>query len=333
MEQERKQRVYQKRTTSSSGSGSSFHRGETSHESSISHKRDRSAETKAIEDKINTFFEANKESGLRKLISAAKLMEVGAHIGLATKLWNPKMKNYIYPRKGNRLQVIDILKTMIFLDRAYNFLKDIAREGGKILFVGTRGQIIKEHIKNEAKRIKAYYVNQRWLGGTLTNFKTISKSVDKLNNLISLQMSDEIKKYSKKEQVMINKEVEKMNKFFGGIRIMRGLPQVIVVTDPVLEHNAVDEAKKLHIPVVALANTNANPDKVDFLIPANTNSIKTVYLLMSILCDAVAEANNEPLSVVGKQDDEIVLPEVVKRVSTQPMVSHKRFSRHSSSAE
>jgi small subunit ribosomal protein S2 len=126
---------------------------------------------------------------------------------------------------------------------------------------------------------------------------------------------------------MISKEIEKMDKFIGGIRIMRGLPQVIVVTDPVLEHNAIDEARKLHIPIVALANTTANPEKVDFLIPANTNSIKTVYLLISILCDAVAEVNNEPLSVVGKPDDQIVLPEVVKRVSTQPMVSHKRFSR------
>jgi small subunit ribosomal protein S2 len=144
-------------------------------------------------------------------------------------------------------------------------------------------------------------------------------------------MSDEIKKYSKKEQVMISKEVEKMNKFFGGIRIMRGLPQAIVVTDPVLEHNAIEEARKLRIPIVALANTNANPDKVDFLIPANTNSIKTVYLLTSILFDAVAEANNEPLSVVGKPNDQIVLPEVVKRVSSQPMVFHKRFSRHSQS--
>lgn len=327
--EEKKPRYYKKRFTSSRDTG--YPHAQHSGDSSTSFKKDRSAETKVIEDKIDAFFEANKESGLRKLVSAAKLMEVGAHIGLATKLWNPKMKNYIYPRQGNRVQVIDILKTMIFLDRAYNFLRDIAKEGGRILFVGTRGQIIKEHIKNEAKRVKAYYVNQRWLGGTLTNFKTISKSIDKLNNLISLQMSDEIKKYSKKEQVMINKEVEKMNKFFGGIRIMRGLPQVIVVTDPVLEHNAIDEAKKLNIPVVALANTNANPDKVDFLIPANTNSIKTVYLLMSILCDAVAEVNNEPLSVVGKSNDEIVLPEVVKRVHAQPIVSHKRFSRQSQS--
>jgi small subunit ribosomal protein S2 len=165
------------------------------------------------------------------------------------------------------------------------------------------------------------------LGGTLTNFKTISKSIDKLNNLISLQMSDEIKKYSKKEQVMINKEIEKMNKFFGGIRIMRGLPQVIVVADPILEHNAVEEAKKLHIPVVALANTNANPDKVDFLIPANTNSIRTVYLLLSILYDAIAEYNNEPLSIVGKPDSEIILPEIAKRVASQPVVTHKRFGR------
>jgi small subunit ribosomal protein S2 len=115
----------------------------------------------AIEKKINDFFEANKESGLRKLVSASKLMEAGVHIGMPAKFWNPKMKPFIYPKKGNRTQVIDILKTMVFMDRAYNFLRDVSREGGTILLVGTRGEIIKEHVKNEAKRVKCFYINQR----------------------------------------------------------------------------------------------------------------------------------------------------------------------------
>jgi small subunit ribosomal protein S2 len=230
----------------------------------------------AIEKKIDDFFEANKESGLRKLVSASKLMEAGVHIGMSAKFWNPKMKPFIYPKRGNRMQVIDILKTMVFMDRAYNFLRDISREGGTVLLVGTRGDTIKEHVKNEAKRVKCFYINQRWLGGTLTNFKTISNSINKLNKLIALQLSDEIKKYSKKEQVMMTKETERMGKFLSGIRTMRGLPQALIITDPIHEHNALMEARKLNIPVIAFANTNANPDLIDFLIPANSSSIKTV---------------------------------------------------------
>ncbi|MDR2369060.1 MAG: 30S ribosomal protein S2 [Mycoplasmataceae bacterium] len=281
----------------------------------------------AIEKKINDFFEANKESGLRKLVSASKLMEAGVHIGMPAKFWNPKMKPFIYPKKGNRAQVIDILKTMVFMDRAYNFLRDVAREGGTVLLVGTRGEIIKEHVKNEAKRVKCFYINQRWLGGTLTNFKTINNSISKLNKFIALQISDEIKKYSKKEQVMIAKETEKMGKFLGGIRTMRYLPQALVITDPIHEHNALMEARKLNIPVIAFANTNANPDLVDFLIPANSSSIKTVWLLISIMCDAIAEAAGEPLAVVGKKDEEIVLPEIVKKEPDQGFIQHKRFTR------
>jgi len=148
-----------------------------------------------------------------------------------------------------------------------------------------------------------------------------------------LQLSDEIKKYSKKEQLEIARETEKMGKFLGGIRTMRGLPQAIVVTDPVVEHNAILEAKKLNIPVIAIANTNANPDNIDFLIPANSSSIRTVYLLVSILCDAIAEGNGDPVSVVGKKDEEIILPEIAKKNNpNQGFVSHKHFTKGSTVA-
>ncbi len=282
---------------------------------------------KSIESKINSFFESNKEAGIRKLISASKLMESGCHIGMSAKWWNPKMRPFIYPSKSGLNQVIDLLKTTIFLDRAYNFLRDITRDGGRILFVGTKGEFTKNLVKNEATRSKSFYINQRWLGGTLTNFKTISKSIDKLNNLISLQMSGEIKRYSKKEQLMMSKEVEKMSKFLNGIRTMRGLPQAIVVCDPVVEHNAVEEARKLRIPVVAIANTNANPELVDFIIPANTTSIRTVYLILTILNDAICEALNEPQLIVGKSDEEIILPEIAKKKFDQGFIAHKKFGR------
>ena len=279
-----------------------------------------------IEAKINAFFESNKSSGLKKLVSVNKLMEAGAHIGLSNHLWNPKMKPFIYNKRGGKNQIIDILKTLVFLNRAYNFLYDITKQGGSVLFVGTHGDIIKEHIKEEAKRTKSYYINQRWLGGTLTNFKTISNSINKLNKLINLTLSEDINKYSKKEQLDINREIDKLTKFVGGIRTMRSLPQVIVVTDPVIEKNAIAEARKLKIPVIALTNTNADPNIIDFIIPVNSNSIKTVYLMISILADAIASSRDEPTKVVDKTDEEIILPEVIKQPNRQIVNHHTRFN-------
>ena len=281
---------------------------------------------KNIENKINAFFEVNKEFQIRKLVSVNKLIEAGASIGSKIKYWNPKMKPFIYKRNG-RSYNIDLLKCMVFLDRAYKFLSDLTKEGGRILLVGTRGEIIKNHVKEEAKRAKCFYVNQRWLGGTLTNFRTINKSIIKLNKLIMIQLSDEIKKYSKKEQLQKIKETERLGKFFGGIRTMKGLPQAIIVLDPIVEHNAVVEAKKLGIAVVALANTNADPNLIDFIIPCNTSSIKTVYLMTTILCDAICEGLNEPTKFVGKSDDEIVLPDLTMNIQNKEIINRKSFTK------
>ncbi len=267
----------------------------------------------AIEAKVNAFFEFNQDAGLKKMVSASLLMEAGAHIGLPLKLQNPKMKMFVYQKNGGRNNVIDVLKTLVFLNRAYNFLHEITSAGGTTLFVGTKGSIIKEHIKEEAKRTQSLYVNQRWLGGTLTNFKTISKTTNKLNNLINLSLTDEFAKLPKKERLMINKEIEKKTKFVGGIRTMRKLPEVIIVTDPVVEYNAVNEAKKMGIPVIAITNTNANPELVDFIIPANTSSIRSVYLITSILADAIASATGGETKVVGKEDKDVVLPEIIRQ--------------------
>ncbi len=282
---------------------------------------------KSIEAKIDAFFELNKEFNIKKLVSANKLMEVGANIGTPLKYWNPKMKPFIYSNRNSKNCIIDLLKCMVFLDRAYNFLHDLTREGGRILIVGTKGEIIKNHVKEEAKRAQCFYVNQRWLGGTLTNFRTINRSIIKLNNLIMMQLSGEIKKYSKKEQLQKVKESEKLGKFFGGIRTMKGLPQALIVIDPVAEHNAVTEARKLNIPIVALANTNADPSLVDFIVPCNTYSIRAVYLLLSVLCDAICVATGGEQIVVGKTDNEIVLPDLTRKVQNQEVIVSTKFTK------
>ncbi len=280
---------------------------------------------KAFDERIRAWFEANKEYKI--LVSPTKLLEANANIGLPTRYWNPKMKPYIYSKKNGRNYTIDLLKCMVFLSNAYNFLYDLTKEGGQILLVGTHGNIIKEHVKEEAKRCGCYFINQRWLGGTLTNFRTINRSIMKLNKLIMMQLNEDIKKYSKKEQLQKYKETEKLAKFLGGIRTMKGLPQAIIVIDPIVDHNAVVEAKKLHIPVIALANVNADPDLFDFTIPCNTSSVKTTYLFTSILCDAICEAKNEPTKVVGKSDDEIILPNLVKNNQSAEIINRKQFTK------
>lgn len=266
-----------------------------------------------IEAKVNMFFESNKNNkDLKKIISVAKLMEAGAHVGLAANLWNPKMGPFIYRSKGSRNLIIDMLKIIVFSNRAYNFLHDIAKQDGKVLFVGTHNDSVKKYVQEEATRAGCFYINQRWLGGTLTNFKTVNNSINKLNRLTSLLESENIGRYTKKQQLDMQRQVAKLEKFIGGIKNMKGLPQVVVVTDPVAEHNAVKEARDLHIPVVAIANTNANPDLIDFIIPANTHSIKTQWLMLGILADAIASAKGQPTKIIGKTDGEIVLPEVIR---------------------
>lgn len=268
-----------------------------------------------IENNIMLKINANPamaNNKFRKLVSVNKLMETGAHIGLTTRKWNPKMKPYIYAKKGTN-HIIDLMQTVMALSDAYNFLVNLTKNGGTALFVGTRGKIIKNHVKEESKRTQSFYINERWLGGTLTNFRTISNSIKKFNNLLVIHKTGEVEKYLKKEQVQIKKDTEKLAKAFGGIRTMKELPKVLILTDPENEKNALKEAKKLGIPVVAICNSNADPTDIDYVIPANNYSIKSVYLLIGILSDAIAEGKGLPKSFVGKKDDEIVLPEVIKK--------------------
>jgi small subunit ribosomal protein S2 len=240
------------------------------------------------------------------------------------------MSQYVFEKdtlsKNNHNVLIDLRKTMVCIDRSYRHIYQLAKSGKTILFVGTKHDIVKNHLKKECKRVGAYYVNQRWLGGTLTNFKILSKSIEKLNNLIAMIASGEINKYPHKERISLQKKMEKMEKFFGGIRMMNRLPSTIVICDIMHDKIAANEAKKCCIDSIGVGNTNAKVNLVDIIIPANTGSIKTICLIISILCDAIADANNLPLSVAGKNDSEIILPDIPKISPGSPtssIISHK----------
>ncbi len=264
------------------------------------------------------------------LVNPNTMIKAGAHIGLTSWKWNPKMKPYIYKvskKEKSEFHIIDLVKTMSFLKRAYDFLYDITSMGEKVLIVGTRGRMIRELIAEEAKRSESYYVNQRWLGGTLTNFKVINKSIKKMNDNLKDIEDGSINNFTKKEQLLIQKETERLVKFYGGIRTMRKLPTALIILDPVNEINAIMEARKLGIPIIALANTNADPELIDFIVPVNNSSIKSIGLVLNILVDAIATAKGEPAKVVGKPEEEIVfLEKPVKKMKTN--LHHKKYSKH-----
>lgn len=275
----------------------------------------------AIQLKVN----ANSTlKNLKPLVSIQKLTESGAHIGLNPKKWNPKMGAYIHAKRSNN-HVIDILKTIVFLDRAYKVVQEIVQNNGTVMFVGTRGRAVKELIKEEALRTNSLYVTQRWLGGTLTNFNSISKSLKRLNYLEALVQSEDINRYTKKEQIAYNKDAAKLEKFYGGIKTMKQRPDLLILVDPVNDVNAIKEAKKLNIPVIALANTNADPNLIDYVIPVNNYSIKSITLILGVLADAIAELKNEPTKVVGRADSEIVLPETKSSWRNQQNQDGKRL--------
>ncbi len=228
------------------------------------------------------------------VVSTKKLLEHGAHFGHQTRKWNPKMNKYIFGSK-NGVHIIDLTLTASKLQEAYLALKKIVADGGKVLFVGTKPQV-KEVIKEEALRSGSFYVVNRWLGGTLTNFKTIQKRIRYLNDLKTMEEDGSFDNMPKKEAVLLRKEKEKLLKNLEGIAEMRKVPNAVVVVDPKLEHNAVLEAKKLNIPVFGLLDTNADPDEVNYGIPANDDATKSVQLICGILADAVVEAKGGTLS-------------------------------------
>lgn len=231
------------------------------------------------------------------VISKKQLLEAGVHFGHNTRRWNPKMKEYIYEER-NGIYIIDLTKTEKLVEEAYQALYTIAQNGGKILFVGTRKQT-QDVIKEEATRANMFYVDQRWLGGTLTNFKTIKKSIAKLFKYEQMAEDGTFEVLPKKEVILIKKEQEKLEKNIGGIKNLTSTPDALVVVDPKTEHNAVLEARKLNIPIFGLVDTNCDPDDVDYVIPANDDAIRSVKLIVATLANAVVEANGgTPIEIV-----------------------------------
>ncbi len=219
--------------------------------------------------------------------SMIELLEAGVHFGHQTQRWNPKMKPYIYGAR-NGIYVIDLRKTTDLLDEAYNLVRDYAAKGKNVLFVGTKKQAA-EVVAEEAARSGAYYINRRWLGGMLTNFETIRGRVNKLKEMEEFINNGYVDKLPKKEVAQLNRQLAKLSKTLGGIKDMRGLPDVIFIVDQAKEEIAIKEANKLGIPVICLADTNANPDGINYIIPGNDDAIRSIRLITSKLADAVLE--------------------------------------------
>ncbi len=228
------------------------------------------------------------------VVSMKQLLEAGVHFGHQTRRWNPKMAEYIFTER-NGIYIIDLQKTVKKIEEAYLFIRDVAAEGGNVLFVGTKKQA-QDAIKEEALRSEMYYVNVRWLGGMLTNFKTIKKSIQKLHNLNKMAEDGTFDLLPKKEVAALQKEMADLEKNLGGIKDMKGLPSAIFIVDPKKEKNAVDEARKLGIPIVAIVDTNCDPDEVDYVIPGNDDAIRAIKLIAATLADAIIE---------GKQGEQL----------------------------
>ena len=236
--------------------------------------------------------------------SMKQLLEAGVHFGHQTSRWNPKMKKYIYGARNN-IHIVDLQLTVEEIEKAYKFVVDTVKAGKTVLFVGTKKQA-QEAIQQEAERCGMFYMNSRWLGGTLTNNKTIRTRIERLNKLDAMEKSGEFDLLPKKEVIALKSEREKLQDVLGGIREMSGMPGVMFVVDPHHEEIAVKEAKKLGIPVVAITDTNCDPTPIDYVIPGNDDAIRAVKLIASIIADAVIEANQGADAVKHDVDEEVV---------------------------
>ncbi len=221
------------------------------------------------------------------VVSMKQLLEAGVHFGHQTRRWNPKMDEYIFTER-NGIYIIDLQKTVKKLEEAYLFIREVAANGGNVLFVGTKKQA-GDSVKEEAERAGAHYVNARWLGGMMTNFKTIQTRIKRLEQLRQMEEDGTFDRLPKKEVVKLELEIEKLEKFMGGIKNMDKLPGALFVVDPRKEKIAVAEAHKLGIPVVAIVDTNCDPDEVDYVIPGNDDAIRAVKLIASVMADAIIE--------------------------------------------
>lgn len=236
------------------------------------------------------------------VITMKKLLEAGVHFGHQTRRWNPKMGRFIYGAR-NGVYIIDLQKTAAKIDEAYKALKAIVDEGGKVLFVGTKKQC-QDAVKEEALRSGSFYITSRWLGGTLTNFKTIQNRIRYLKNLEKMEEDGEFDIRPKKEVALLRKEKDKLTRNLEGIKEMRKIPNAIFVIDPRIEHNAVNEARKLHIPVFGIVDTNCDPDEVDYAIPANDDAVRSVRLILAVMADAIVESKGGQTIIAYTKDED-----------------------------
>ena len=221
------------------------------------------------------------------VVSMKQLLEAGVHFGHQTRRWTPKMAKYIFHER-NGIYIIDLQKTVKKLDEAYNFVRDIAAEGGSVLFVGTKKQA-QDSVREEAQRCGMHYVNARWLGGMLTNFRTIRRRIDRMAQINKMREDGTFEMLPKKEVAKLELELEKLEKFLGGVKEMEQLPKAMFIVDPRKERIAVSEARKLNIPIVAIVDTNCDPDEIDYVIPGNDDAIRAVKLIAGAMADAVLE--------------------------------------------
>ncbi len=252
------------------------------------------------------------------VVTMKQLLESGAHFGHQTRRWNPKMKPNIYASK-NGSHIVNLEITQVKIDAAYAKLKEIAEKNGKVLFVGTKKQA-QATVLEEALRSGSFFINQRWLGGTLTNFKTIQKSIRRLLDIEKMNEDGSINVYPKKEVVILNKEATRLENFLGGIKEMKKLPDAVFVVDPTEDHNAILEARKLKIPVFGIVDTNCDPEVVDYMIPANDDAIKSIKLIVGLMADAIVEAHGGLLTVAytGNDDEkDITMSDVIRNVDEQ----------------
>ena len=260
----------------------------------------------------------------KNVVTVRQLLEGAVHYGHQTRRWNPKMKPYIYGAK-NRVYIIDLNKTQTKAEEAYNALRDIAEKNGKLLIVGTKKQA-QAIVLEEALRSGSFFINQRWLGGTLTNFRTIQKSIRRLVEIEEMEASGAINVYPKKEVSLLLKEKDRLQNFLGGIKEMRKLPDAVFVVDPIEDYNAVAEAKKLGIPVFGIVDTNCDPDVVDYAIPGNDDAVRSIRLVVQLMADAMVEPKGGQMLVAyqDKEEEDITMEDVIVNVERQNEENERR---------
>ena len=252
--------------------------------------------------------EKQKENIKMAVVSMKQLLEAGVHFGHQTRRWNPKMAPYIYTER-NGIYIIDLQKTVKKLEEAYNFVRDTSANGGNILFVGTKKQA-QDAIKEEAARCGGYYVNARWLGGMLTNFRTMRTRIDRLAQLRKMEEDGTFAMLPKKEVIKHQGEIAKLEKYLGGVKEMKKIPAAMFIVDPRKERNAIAEAKKLNIPVVAIVDTNCDPDEIDYVIPGNDDAIRAIRLIAAAMANAAIEGRQG-------EDTEVAAPEAAAEAAAE----------------